>query len=85
MLPIVLEGQIYYDETKNDYLVVTRNRGGLVSYAGQGFRGQMADEDLVERFQPVDPIDVLPEEQRQLLDLCQPGTTLKVGFIREEE
>lgn len=88
--PIILEGQVYYDETKNSYLVVTARKGEMVSYTGQpfngcpGFRGKLEDEQFIERFQPVDPIDLTPEEKRELLSFCHSQVDLKVGFIREE-
>lgn len=88
--PIILEGQVYYDESKNSYVVVTQKKGEMISYTGQpskgnlGFRGRLEDEQFIERFQPVDPIDLDLDERRELLSYCQPGTTLKVGFIKED-
>jgi len=88
--PIILEGQVYYDETKNSYLVVTMKKGEMISYSGQpfagslGFRGRLEDEDFISRFQPVDPSDLTPDEKRELLSFCQPGATLKTGFIKED-
>ena len=40
--PVIVQvGQIYYDETKNDYLIVTRHQGDTTTYYGQGFRGML--------------------------------------------
>lgn len=82
--PIILAGQIYLDEQKNEYIIVTKNRGGLISYAGSGFRGQRDDEVFIETYPPVDPADVAQEELETLLGFCEPGTTAKVGFIKEQ-
>jgi hypothetical protein len=83
--PIILAGQLYLDEEKNCYIIVTRNNGGSVSYAGPGFRGMLDDEIFIDRFPPVDPSDVSVDEISGLLSLCVPGTEVKVGFIREEQ
>ncbi len=80
---IILEGQVYYDEEKNDYLVVTANNRGVISYSGHGFRGLLGDDAFIERFQPVDPADLTPAEEQQLLSFCRPGTQLKIGFIMQ--
>jgi hypothetical protein len=83
MQPILLEGQLYYDEEKNEYLIITRNRGGVISYSGPGFRGQLDDEVFLDRFQPVDPADLDDGELNMLTAFCSPNTTAKVGFIKE--
>ncbi len=83
MQPILLEGQLYYDEEKNEYLVITRNRGGVISYSGPGFRGQLEDEIFLDRFQPVDPADLNDGELDLLLSFCPANTNAKVGFIKE--
>jgi hypothetical protein len=62
----------------------------MVSYSGQpfpgnlGYKGKMEDVDFIKRFQPVDPVDLLPAEHSQLLSFCNEGTTLKIGFIQED-
>lgn len=88
--PIILEGQVYYDEGKNAYLVVTKKNGEMVSYTGQaftgcpGFRGRLEDEDFILKFQPVDPADLTAAEAAELLSFCPQGTKLKIGFIKED-
>lgn len=94
--PIILAGQVYFDEVKNAYLVVTQKNGEMISYNGQGFyegvnkafcpgfRGKLEDEDFITKFQPVDVGDLSQDERAELLDLCPPGTVLKTGFIKEE-
>lgn len=88
--PIILPGQVYYHEETNVYLVVTKKVGEMVRYTRQpygsfvGVRGSMEDTDFIEAFQPVDPADLTADEHTELLSYCQPGTTLKVGFIQED-
>lgn len=81
MLPIILEGQMYYDEEKNDYLVVTKKNGESITYQGQGFKGMLEDEIFVSKFQPVDPLDLTKTESAYFKDLC--NNELKTGFIQE--
>ena len=81
--PIILVGQLYLHPEVNEYLTVTKNDGGEVSYGGLGFRGILEDEDFIERFQPVDPADVSAEEISDLISLCPKNTTAKVGFIKD--
>lgn len=86
--PILLEGQVYYDVNSNSYLVITKRNGEMVKYEGQpyegniGWRGNMEDIDFIERFQPVDPVDLTDEEAEQLLSFCDDKTTLKIGYIQ---
>lgn len=88
--PIILEGQVYYDETSNTYLVVTKRLGEMVSYTGQpyagnvGYRGRLEDVEFITRFKPVDPADLTPAEATELQGFCVPGTSLRVGFIKED-
>jgi len=79
----VSAGQIYLDEEKNTYVTVIRRRPDQVQYAGPGFRGQMDEEKFLNRFPPVDPVDVSQEELDYLISLCPPGTEAKVGYIKE--
>jgi hypothetical protein len=80
---IILVGQFYYDEEKNDYLVVTRHRGDTTTYYGVGFLGMLETEVFLDRFQPVDPADIDAAEVESFLALCPPGTTAKIGFIKD--
>lgn len=83
MHSIISAGQVYLDEQKNAYLIVTKTRSELVSYAGPGFRGQLDEDKFLNRFPPVDPEDVSSEELDCLLSHCPDGTTAKVGYIKE--
>lgn len=83
MHPIILQGQVYYDSEKNDYLVVYNRKGEMIYYKGVGFSGVMEDVDFIERFQPVDPDDLTGDEMTQLRSFCTPNTVLKTGFIKE--
>ena len=80
---IILAGQFYLDESKNSYLIVTKNKGEVISYAGPGFKGQLEVEVFLDRFLPVDPDDVSVDEILGLLEFCQPGVKAQVGFIKD--
>ncbi len=80
---IILAGQVYFDDDKNDYLVVKRKIGEVVSYEGRGFRGMLEDEIFLQKFQPVDPEDLTDAEALYLSNLCTAGIILKVGFIND--
>lgn len=82
-LPIVLAGQVFFDDEKNDYLVVTYARGDVISYSGHGFKGMLDIDIFIDRFQPVDPEDLTDTEKTQLLSLCSGETVLKMGFIKD--
>ena len=82
--PMIAVGQLYLNEPLNEYLIVTGNRRGQVSYAGNGFRGHSEDQSFIERFKPVDPADVDRAEVESLLTNCPPGTKALVGFIQED-
>ena len=81
--PIILVGQIYLQEELNEYMIVTKNARGQVTYAGNGFVGHAEDQSFVERFNPVDPTDVDPIEVAQLLTLCPPNTKASTGYISD--
>jgi uncharacterized Fe-S cluster protein YjdI len=81
--PLIQVGQLFLNEGLNEYLIVTRNNQGQVSYAGAGFRGSLEDFDFIDKFPAVDPADVDPAELEELLSFCPPGTIASVGFIGE--
>lgn len=83
--PLILTGQVYLNEDLNEYLIVTKNNRGQVSYEGVGFTGQAEDEAFIDCFKPVDPTDVEPDELLELLSLCPAGTEPKVGYIMDYE
>lgn len=80
--PVIVPGQLYLSEELNEYLIVTKNNRGQISYAGVGFKGHSEDQSFVERFRPVDPADVEPQEIQTLLDLCPHSTKVSTGFIQ---
>lgn len=80
---IILPGQVYLDEEKNSYLIVQRRNGETVAYCGAGFKGMLEDEIFLDRFLPVDPVDVAENEIAELLDMCPPGTVARIGFIKD--
>lgn len=81
--PLIKVGQLFLNEGLNEYLIVTRNNQGQVSYAGPGFRGSLEDYDFIDKFPAVDPDDVDSDELAQLLAQCPDGTEPSVGFIPE--
>ena len=83
--PMILPGQIYLHEDLDEYMVVTRNNRGLVTYCGDGFKGSSDDFTFIDRFQPVDPEDVCPIELQGLLSFCPDGTAAKTGFIMDAD
>ena len=83
--PLIQTGQVYLHETLDEYLIVTRNNSGLVTYCGDGFKGSLDDFSFIDRFPPVDPEDVCPVELQGLLSFCPDGTSPKIGYIIDEE
>ncbi len=63
----------------NEYLIVTGNNRGQISYQGVGFKGQDEDAVFIRMFDPVDPIDVDPMELQELLNFCPAGTHALTG------
>lgn len=82
--PMISAGQLFLNADLNEYLIVTKNARGQISYAGIGFKGHSEDQSFIERFQPVDPADVSSDEINALLAFCAPGTRVSTGFILEE-
>lgn len=82
--PMILTGQMYLNAQLNEYMIVTKTNRGQVSYAGAGFKGNSEDFSFIERFKPVDPLDVEPQEILSLLDLCPHGTRASTGFISQD-
>lgn len=83
--PLIQVGQLFLNEGLNEYLIVTRNNQGQVSYAGNGFRGSLEDYDFMEKFPAVDPDNVATDEIQILLAFCPEGTEVSVGFVSDEE
>lgn len=83
--PLIEAGQLYLNDSLNEYLIVTRNNRGQVYYEGSGFRGSCEDYTFLEKFQPVDPEDVDEVEINYLLSLCPEGTQAAIGIIGEDE
>ncbi len=81
--PIILAGQLYLQEELNEYMIVTNNARGQVTYAGKGFVGHAEDQSFIERFNPVDPADVDSDEVAALLKLCPPNTKASTGYIND--
>jgi hypothetical protein len=84
-MPLITKGQVYLNSDLNQYLVVTKVVGDSVWYQGTGFYGQSCAFQFVERFQPVDPVDLSKEESKSLVENTKlVPADLKVGFIVED-
>lgn len=81
--PLIVAGQLYLNDFINEYLIVTANNRGQISYAGIGFRGQAEDATFIERFQPVNPEDVDKMELATLLSFCPDDVEASTGYIPE--
>lgn len=81
--PIIATGQIYLQAELNEYMIVTKNARGQITYAGNGFVGHAEDHSFIERFNPVDPADVSDAEIHVLLKLCPQDTVASTGYILE--
>jgi len=82
MLPIVLQGQVYFHDGLNEYIVVTRALKGDITYAGPGIKGHMDVEDFLEKYAPVDVNDLDADEKKQLSSLA--GAELSTGYVSEQ-
>lgn len=82
--PIIQTGQLFLNEQLNEYLIVTKSIRGQISFAGKGFRGHSEDISFLERFKPVDPADVEPQELNSLLEFCPIGTRAMIGLITNQ-
>lgn len=79
--PQIKVGGIYLNDFVNEYLIVTKTNQGQIFYSGHGFTGQANDEVFLERFLPVDPADVHPDELNELLTFCPSGTEPLTGYV----
>lgn len=82
--PLILAGQVYLNDELNEYLIVTKSNRGQINYRGNGFCGQFEDHEFIEKFEPVNPVDIDEDELKDLLFMCPDGTEAKIGFIMEE-
>lgn len=83
--PIIILGQVYLHSEYNEYIVVTKANRGNISYAGPDFKGMNEVELFLERFGPVNPVDLSVEEQSLLLDMTHGSTKLSVGWVTPED
>jgi len=79
--PIIAIGQIYLQAELNEYMIITKNARGQVTYAGKGFVGHAEDQSFIERFNPVNPDDVDASEVESLLSYCPTNTRVSTGYI----
>lgn len=81
--PIITVGQVYLQAELNEYMIITKNARGQVTYAGNGFVGHAEDQSFIERFNPVNPDDVDAVEVEVLLSYCPANTRVSTGYILE--
>ncbi len=81
--PLIYVGQLYLNSELNEYLIVTNSFKGYISYAGLGFNGKAEATAFLDRFEPVDPIDVSADDLKVLLPLSPGITKASIGAIRE--
>lgn len=78
---LIAEGQLYFNDELNEYLVVTSADRGMVCYAGPGFSGRRDHHEFLDLFQPVDPVDLTAAEASTLTALSHSGE-LKIGVTQ---
>ena len=84
--PIITVGQVYLHIEHNEYAVVTKSNRGNIFYRGLGgFSGMNEAECFLDRFAPVDPIDLDDNEERQLIELLPEPQALSVGWVHTED
>ena len=82
--PIISIGQVYLHPGMNEYLVVTKSTQGDIQFKGIGFAGHHEVSLFLERFGPVDPVDLDDQERSDLGAFLKEGTTLLVGWVCRE-
>jgi hypothetical protein len=82
--PIIVPGQVYLHAEYNEYLVVTTANRGDIRFKGPGFSGVHDVELFLERFGPVDPVDLTPAEQTTLHGLLG-DTRLSIGWVEPDD
>jgi hypothetical protein len=77
-------GQVYLHGALNEYAVVTKSYQGEIFFSGPGFSGKNEVSAFLSNFGPVDPVDLTPLEQAQLLQFMQllpNAPCLSVGWV----
>jgi hypothetical protein len=90
--PIIAPAQVYLNTSLNEYAVVMKANRSEIQFAGQGFYGKHEAKLFLERFSPVDPIDLTEQETQDLTSLLAvrfSGTNmpekLLIGWIEPED
>ena len=83
-MAIILPGQVYLSEDHNEYLVVLKSVKGDIVYKGIGFGGRHDWELFMERFKPVNPVDLTEDEAKTLKSFLDEGTELSIGWVQWE-
>jgi hypothetical protein len=83
MNPIVLPGQVFLHTALNEYVVVTDVKRGDISYKGLGLSGHNEIDLFLERFGPVNPVDLTEKEYTDLATLTP--ARLSIGWVKPED
>lgn len=83
--PIIIPGQVYLHPEQNEYLVVTKANRGDIRFKGPGFSGVHDVELFLDRFGPVDPLDLSDAEKNVLHGLLGDDTKLSVGWVEPDD
>lgn len=79
--PIIAVGQVYLHNELNEYVVVTKSTRGDIQFKGIGFGGMNEIEKFLERFSPVDPIDLTVQETEVLVAILSKPIPLSIGWV----
>lgn len=82
--PIIVPGQVYLHGGYNEYLVVTKVNRTDVGFSGPGFSGMNDSELFLERFGPVDPVDLSADETLVLQGLSN-DKPLCTGWVQPDD
>jgi hypothetical protein len=83
--PIIVQGQVYLHAGYNEYLVVVKVNRTDISFKGPGFSGMNEAELFLERFGPVDPVDLSADERTVLEALIPSSSILSVGWVERDD
>lgn len=83
--PIIVPAQVYLHNEHNEYIVVTKVTRGDIQFKGKGFYGMNESELFLERFSPVDPADLTPDETNELTAFLTTPLALLVGWVEPED
>lgn len=80
----IFPGQVYLNTELNEYLIITKNKHSYISYSGIGFKGKAENFVFINKFEPVNPIDIDSSELDKLLKFCSKGIKASIGFLGDK-